>query len=88
MKKKDGLILRQVKPALFVLEDLGSGVLSQKMITFNSTAAYLWDSLKDEEFTTNDIVNLLMKKYSISADMAKEDSNSIITAWQNASIIE
>ena len=75
MKKKDGLILRQVKPA-------------QKMITFNSTAAYLWDSLKDEEFTTNDIVNLLMKKYSISADMAKEDSNSIINAWQNASIIE
>ncbi|MBQ8337089.1 MAG: PqqD family protein [Bacteroidaceae bacterium] len=88
MKKKDGLILRQVKPTLFVLEDFGSGALSQKMITFNSTAAYLWDSLKDEEFTTNDIVNLLIKKYSISADMAKEDSDSIISAWQNASIIE
>lgn len=88
MRLVKGLEIRQISPKSFVLEDTGTGFLSQKMIVFNSTAAYLWISIGEKEFTQNDIAELLVKKYSISNETGAKDSESIIRAWMQASLIE
>ena len=88
MKLVKGLVLRQISPKSFVLENTDTDVLGHKMITFNSTAAFLWNSIGDKDFTKDDIAELLVKKYSISLDSALEDSDSIIRAWLQAAIVE
>lgn len=88
MRIKEGLELRQIGSKSFILEDVGAGVLSQKMITFNTTAAYLWTSLKEKEFSAKDVSELLKTRYSISDTTATEDANSIIRAWVHSSLIE
>ena len=88
MKLVKGLVLRQISPKSFVLEDTDTAILSHKMITFNSTAAYLWYSIGDKDFTKDDVAELLVKKYYISIDAALEDSDSIIRAWLQAAIVE
>lgn len=52
MRVKHGLELRQLGPKSFILEMTSEykGETS-KMITFNSTAAFLWESVKDKDFS-------------------------------------
>lgn len=88
MKIKPGLELRPLGPKSFVLEATSDykGTYS-KMITFNATAAFLWESLKGKDFSHKDLSILLQDKFSISEETAIEDSESIINAWKQASII-
>ena len=88
MRFVKGLEIRQISPKSYILEDTGAGILSQKMIVFNSTAAYLWTSIGEKEFTPNEIAELLIKKYSVSQETGMKDSESIIRAWMQASLIE
>ncbi len=88
MKIKKGLELRQINSKSYVLESVETGVTLQKMISFNSTAAFLWTSIKGKDFTAEDIALLLQDKYSISKETALADSNDIIQAWIKADIIE
>ena len=88
MRTKKGLELRQINSKSDILESVESGLSLQKMITFNTTAAFLWKSIKDSDFEQEDIASLLKDKYSISEDMAMEDSKSIIQEWIRANIID
>ena len=87
MKKKDGFVLRHVNSNLFILENYKNEA-TRDMITFNSTAAFLWESLEEKEFTQDDVKNLLIKNYSVSTEIAQEDSDAIIREWFNASVVE
>jgi hypothetical protein len=88
MRTKKGLELRQINSKSYILESVESGLSLQKMITFNTTAAFLWKSIKDSNFEQEDLASLLQEKYSISTDMAMEDSKFIIQEWIRANIIE
>ncbi len=89
MRIKQGLELRQLGPKSFILEATSEyKEPMSKMITFNSTAAFLWESVKDKDFSTKDLCNLLRDKFSISVETAMEDSESIINAWKQASVID
>lgn len=87
MKKKEGFVLRHVNSNLFILENYKNEA-TRDMITFNSTAAFLWESLEEKEFTQDDVKNLLIKNYSVSTEIAQEDSDAIIREWFNASLVE
>ena len=89
MKIKKGLELRQLSSKSFILEATTEYKGSfTKMITFNSTAAFLWESVKDKDFSKDDLCNLLQDKFSLSVEIAIEDSESIINAWKQASLID
>ena len=89
MKTKKGLELRQLSSKSFILEATTEYKESfNKMITFNSTAAFLWDSIKDKDFSKNDLCKLLQDKFSLSEETAMEDSESIVNAWKQASLID
>lgn len=89
MRIKQGLELRQLGPKTFILEATSEYKgANSKIITFNSTAAFLWESVKNKDFSVNDLCNLLQDKFSISLEMAMEDSESIINAWKQALIVD
>ncbi len=67
MRLKDGLILREVA-GQFVIVPTGRRVKEVTSIVYiSSSAAYLWDYMKDEEFEKEDLVNRVMERY-ISAN--------------------
>ena len=62
MRLKDGLILREVA-GQFVIVPTGRRVKEVTSIVYiSSSAAYLWDYMKDEEFEKEDLVNRVMER--------------------------
>lgn len=58
-----------------------------KMISLNSTAAYLWENIQDKEFTPETLAALLTEKYEVSAEQALADSKAIAAKWIEAGIV-
>lgn len=57
--------------------DPGTGVVDMTYVyTLNKTAAWLWEQLKDVDFTLSTIANLLQSNYAISAEEAQRDAIS------------
>lgn len=89
MKKIEGLKLRQLNEKLYILEAI-QGIAPQvfnQVISFNSTSAYLWDSVKDLEFDENTLTKLLTDKYDVEKNTALADSIKIIKQWKEAGLI-
>ena len=63
MKLKDGLILRNVAGQM-VIVPTGKRVQEVTNIVYiSSSAAYLWDYMKDHEFEKEDLVRLILEEY-------------------------
>ena len=59
-----------------------------KMISMNSTAAFLWESLQNKEFEVKDVKQLLLDEYGIDDEIAERDSAAIVLKWQEAGLVE
>ena len=59
-----------------------------KMISLNATAAYLWESVFGKEFTSKDLVKLLLDKYEVSEEVATADVDNLVKKWFEAGLIE
>lgn len=70
---------------------VGEGVAQinfNKMISLNPTAAYLWEEVFGKEFTSADLVRLLLDKYEVTEEVAAADVDNLIDAWFKAGLIE
>lgn len=45
-----------------------------RVVAFNETALYLWNSLLLKDFTVEDVINLLLEKYDVDEATAKNDA--------------
>jgi len=60
-----------------------------KLISLNSTAAFLWKKLADkDEFTAEDMAQLLVEEYEIEMELALTDSKNLCQAWIDAGVAE
>jgi hypothetical protein len=59
-----------------------------KLISLNSTAAFLWKELVGKEFTAEDMASLLVEEYGIDMELALKDSKALCQAWIDAEITE
>ena len=85
---KDGFKLRRIGNDSIVVGEGIQRINFNKMIVLNSSAAYLWESITDKEFSVQDIADLLTQKYDIDPDTAYADSEKIVQEWINAGIVE
>ena len=88
MKIKDGFILRTICGEHVVVGEGLAQVNFNKMLSLNSSAAYLWESLTGKEFTVEDLTNLLTEKYDVSADKAAEDAAKVAEIWIREGVVE
>ena len=58
-----------------------------KMIAFNPTAAFLWESIGDREFTPDDLVNSLLGEYEVEEEVARRDVEAIVKQWLELGIV-
>lgn len=88
MKAKEGFRLRKLGSEHILVGEGLSQVNFNKMISLNSSATYLWESIQGKEFSAADLAQLLVDKYKIDMDLAKKDSDAIAKAWLEAGITE
>ena len=88
MKIKNGFILREMCGEFIVAAEGLEHINFNKLISLNSTAAFLWKELVEKEFTTEEMAQLLVEEYGIDMELAMSDSAKLMEAWVNAGIAE
>ena len=78
--------MRKLGTEHIVLAEGANLVNFNKMISFNESAAYLWENLQGE-FTVEDLANLLTQKYDVDSQTALADSANIAQSWLKAGLI-
>lgn len=58
-----------------------------KLINFNDTAAYLWQSLGTEDFTTQTMADLLLADYDVDPATALADAEKLLADWQKLGLV-
>lgn len=59
-----------------------------KIISFNSSAEWLWNQLTGKDFTEQEVINLLVESFGIDEAIAKQDAKKWIDQCINAEIID
>lgn len=88
MKKIDGFVMRRLgKDAMIVAESVDL-IDFDRIVSLNTSAAYVWESLPDNDFTPQTITDLLMQLYDVEEEVASKDAEDLVNIWLNAGIIK
>ena len=89
MKLKDGLVLRQVA-GQYVIVPVGKRTKEvHSMVYISSSGAYLWEQVKDREFTLDDLVNLILDFYTgVTREVAQADIEKFLEILKRNHILE
>ncbi len=88
MKIKKGFILREMCGEKIVTGEGMEHVNFNKLISLNSTAAFLWEKVSGAEFSVEDMARHLVEEYGIDMELALKDSESLCNAWREAGVLE
>ena len=88
MKIREGFKMRKLgREHILVAE--GSGLVNfNRMVSFNDTAAYLWEALTGREFAVEDIRQLILDRYEVDERTADADAAKLARSWAEAGLIE
>lgn len=89
MKLKDQLILREVA-GQYVIVPTGKRVREVTSIVYiSSSAAYLWDYMKDHEFTREDLVKRIVEHYTgVTEEQAGADIDKFLKILADNNILD
>ena len=87
MKIKEGFVLRTICGEHVVVGEGLSQVNFNKMLSLNDSAAYLWENIRDKEFTPAQMVDLLLEKYEVTPEQAAADVDKLLGIWTGAGVI-
>lgn len=89
MKLKDGLILREVA-GQFVIVPTGKRVQEVTNIVYiSSSAAYLWDYMKDYEFEEDELVQMILEHYTgVTEEKARADIQKFLKMLTDNNIMD
>jgi hypothetical protein len=54
----------------------------------NETSAFLWEKVKDKDFTIDDLVTMLTDEYDVDEETAKKDCESLMKLWGKIGLID
>ena len=89
MKLKDGLILRKVA-GQFVVVPTGKRVREiPNTVYISSSAAYLWDYMKEHAFTKEKLTDLILQEYTgVTRDVVDKDIEEFLGILKSNNILE
>ena len=88
MKIKKGFVLREMCGENIVTAEGLEHINFNKLISLNSTAAFLWNKVADKEFTAEEMAQYLVEEYQIGMELALKDSEALCQAWINAGVAD
>lgn len=87
MKKLNGLVLRRLGTEAVIAGESLEMIDFDRIVSLNSSAAYVWEALGDAEFDIDKVTSLLTVRYEVDADTARVDARELIDCWLDAGII-
>lgn len=89
MRIKDNLILREVA-GQYVIVPIGKRVNEITSIVYiTESAAFLWNSVKDKDFTEDDLVHLILNHYEqVTESQARADVRHFIQVLSEQYILD
>ena len=88
MKIKEGFKMRKLGREYIVVAEGSSLVNFNRMVSFNDTAAYLWETLSGREFAVEDIRQLILDRYGVDEQIADADAANLARDWAEAGLVE
>ncbi|MDE6147742.1 MAG: PqqD family protein [Bacteroidales bacterium] len=88
MKIKKGFVLRKMCGENIITAEGMENINFNKLISLNSTAAFLWEQLEGKEFDPETMAEMLVREYGIDGSRARTDAENLCAAWINAGIAE
>ena len=88
MKIKKGFRLRTICGENVIVAEGIENIDFSKIISMNESSTYLWKSVGDNPFTTEDLANLLCEEYEVDKATALDDAKAVAGQWLEAGIIE
>lgn len=87
MKIKKGFTLRTVMGQNIILAEGNNSDSFGKILSLNSSAAMLWESLKGKDFEAADAADILVARYGIDRAEALADATHILTLFRHHSLL-
>lgn len=87
MKIIEGFVLRPLGEEFIVIGEGIAQINFNKMVSLNSTAAYLWENVEGKDFTVKDLTRLLTDQYEVSEEQAAADAAALAAKWIEAGIV-
>ena len=88
MKLKDNLNVRKIGDEYMMVSESGSGLDYTRVISLNESAAYLVQETKQNNFTKNEWVDLLMNKYTVDKATAEVDVQNLIDKFSKEGLFD
>lgn len=88
MKIKSGFELRDVCGEHVVIAYGEQNIDFSRVISFNESAAFLWEAVKDKEFTPQELADLLCQEYDVDAATALSDVEGMLQQWNEQGLLE
>ena len=88
MKIRKGFALRPLAKDFIVTAEGANLIDFNKILSLNATAAYLWESVGENEFDATTFQKLLLDKYDVDEKTALNDSLAIIESFRKAGVLE
>ena len=88
MRIKDQISLRKIADEYIMIVGSGDSLDYTQAVSLNDSAAYLIESVRGEDFTLEDWVELLTDRYEVSGEQARADVELLIQMLKEAEIID
>lgn len=88
MKIKEGFVLRSIGDTYMVVGEGLAQIDFSKIVSLNTTAAYLWKALQGKEFSTDDVRDLLLAQYDVDEKTASADAATLVNKWDEAGLLD
>jgi len=88
MKKKKGFVLREVCGENVIVGEGLESIDFNKLISFNETARFIWESMPEDEFTIDELAEKLTGEYDVDMATAKKDIEKLMNEWKEIGIVE
>ena len=87
MKINQGFELREMCGEHIVI---GTGVENidfSKVVNLNESAAYLWNEVRNKEFTPEMLAALLLEQYDVDEAVAMADATELVALWVREGLV-
>ncbi|MGO3807851.1 MAG: PqqD family protein [Sphingobacterium sp.] len=88
MKLRSDITLRKVGNEYIIVEPAQGMVDLSKVFTLNETAAFLWEQLKDHDFSQSDVVQQLLDNYQVEEGQAQVDAAALIEHFREQGLLK
>ena len=88
MKIKDGFVLRNIGDNYMVVGEGLAQIDFNKIISLNSTAAFLWKAVQGKDFDAKTLTDLLLGEYDVDEATALKDATTLLGKWVEAGLVE